>query len=193
MKRVCVYCGSSIGRDPAYRAAAGALGQELADRGLGLVYGGASVGVMGAIADAVLEAGGEAIGIIPESLALKEIAHEGLTERHVVRSMHERKAMMAEYADGFVALPGGWGTMEEIFEILTWAQLGFHQKPCGLLNVAGYYDGLFSFLEHVIEEQFVKPDYRELLIMERDANRLLDRFASYQAPKIRKWISAGQT
>lgn len=189
MKRVCVYCGSSPGRNPAYREAARALGQALASRGLGLVYGGASVGVMGAIADAVLEQGCEAIGVIPQSLAVKEVAHPGLTRQYVVKSMHERKALMAELSDGFVALPGGWGTIEEIFEILTWAQLGFHEKPCGLLNVAGYFDGLFFFLEHAIEEQFVKPEYRAVLIMEESADRLLDRFASYQAPTIRKWIS----
>jgi uncharacterized protein (TIGR00730 family) len=188
VKRICVYCGSSPGRNPAYRAAAHALGETLAARGLGLVYGGASIGVMGAVADAVLAAGGEAIGIIPRSLAVKEVAHAGLTEQHVVPSMHDRKAMMAELSDGFVALPGGWGTIEEIFEILTWAQLGFHEKPCGLLNVAGYYDGLFTFLEHVIEEQFVKPDYRQLLVLEEDADQLLDHFAAYQAPKIRKWL-----
>ncbi len=189
MKRVCVYCGSSPGRNPAYREAARTLGQALASRGLGLVYGGASVGVMGAIADAALEQGCEVIGVIPQSFAVKEVAHPGLTRQHVVKSMHERKTLMAELSDGFVALPGGWGTIEEIFEILTWAQLGFHEKPCGLLNVAGYFDGLFSFLEHAIEEQFVKPEYRAVLIMEESPDRLLDRFASYQAPTIRKWIS----
>ena len=159
------------------------------ERGIGLVYGGASIGVMGAVADAVLDGGGEAIGVIPRALAVKEVAHERLTEQHVVGSMHERKAMMAELSDGFVALPGGWGTMEEIFEILTWAQLGFHEKPCGLLNVAGYYDHLFSFLEHAIDEAFVKPDYRALLLLEDDAPRLLDRFEAYQAPKIHKWLT----
>ncbi len=189
MKRICVYCGSNPGRNPLYRQAAAALGKTLADRGIGLVYGGASIGVMGAVADAVLDADGEAIGIIPRSLAVKEVAHENLSEQFVVESMHERKALMAEMSDGFVALPGGWGTIEEIFEILTWAQLGFHEKPCGLLNVAGYFDGLFSFLEHAIDEHFVKPQYRELLILESDENRLLERFGRYRAPKIHKWIS----
>lgn len=148
---------------------------------------------MGAVADAVLAAGGEAIGIIPRSLARKEVAHEGLTRQHVVASMHERKAMMAEVADAFVALPGGWGTIEEIFEMLTWAQLGFHEKPCGMLNVAGYFDGLFTFLEHAVEERFVKPEFRELLILEEDPQKLLDRFEAYRAPRIRKWISAEET
>ena len=193
MKRICVYCGSSPGRDPAYRAAATRLGEVFAERGIGLVYGGASVGVMGAVADAVLSGGGEAIGIIPHALAVKEVAHEALTEQHVVGSMHERKALMAEMSDGFVALPGGWGTIEEIFEVLTWAQLGFHEKPCGLLNVGGYYDDLFRFLEHAITEQFVKPDYRELLILEESAEQLLARFDGYQAPRIHKWVGPGET
>jgi len=142
MKTVCVYCGSSPGRLPEYQDAARRLGYELAGRGLGLVYGGASVGVMGAVADAMLERGGKAIGVIPYSLATKEVSHDGLDELIVVDSMHERKARMAELSDGFIALPGGWGTIEEIFEMLTWAQLGFHEKPCGLLNIASYYDHL---------------------------------------------------
>jgi uncharacterized protein (TIGR00730 family) len=193
MRRICVYCGSSPGRIPGYRQAAAALGEQLVERDLGLVYGGAGIGVMGAIADAVLTRGGQAIGVIPESLAVKEVAHEGLTEQHVVASMHDRKALMAELSDGFIALPGGWGTIEEIFEVLTWAQLGFHEKPCGLLNVNGYFDGLFAFLEHAIDQQFVKPAHRQMLIMETDASRLLDRFGGYVAPKVRKWISPSQT
>jgi len=193
VRRVCVYCGSSPGRNPAYREAGTALGQILAGRGLGLVYGGASVGIMGAVADAVLAGGGEAIGIIPRSLARKEVAHEGLTRQYIVESMHERKAMMAEVSDAFVALPGGWGTIEEIFEMLTWAQLGFHEKPCGMLNVSGYFDGLFAFLEHAVGERFVKPEFRELLILEEDPRRLLDRFEIYRAPRIHKWISAEET
>lgn len=188
MKRICVYCGSNPGRIGDYREAATILGRTLVQRNLGLVYGGASIGVMGAVADSVLAAGGEAIGIIPRSLAVKEIAHEGLTEQHVVSSMHERKALMEELSDGFVALPGGWGTIEEIFEILTWAQLGFHEKPCGLLNVAEYFSHLSAFLEHAIEEQFVKPEYRGLLIVEEDADRMLDRFETYTAPVVHKWI-----
>lgn len=189
MKRVCVYCGSSPGNNPAYVQAGRNLGAMMVKRGIGLVYGGAAIGVMGAIANEVLALGGEAIGVIPEALAVKEVSHTNLTEQHVVGSMHERKAMMAELSDGFVALPGGWGTIEEIFEILTWAQLGFHAKPCGLLNIEGYYDGLFEFLNHAVHEGFVKPAYSDLLILENQPADLLDRFSSYQAPKVRKWIS----
>ena len=143
---------------------------------------------MGAIANAVLEAGGEVIGVIPKSLAVKELAHEGLSELHVVASMHERKSMMAELSDGFVALPGGWGTLEEIFEILTWAQLGFHDKPCGLLNIDGYYDGLIGFLENSFEQQFVNELCRPMLMTAREPKVLLDQFTTYQAPKVRKWM-----
>lgn len=193
MKRVCVYCGSSPGRLPGYREAARELAHEMVARGLDLVYGGGSVGVMGAVADAVLERGGAVTGVIPRSLATKELAHDGLTELIVVGSMHERKAKMAELSDAFVALPGGWGTCEEIFEMLTWAQLGFHAKPCGLLNVAGYYDPLFAFLEHAIAERFVKEEYRPMMIMEDDPGRLIDRFAVYRAPRVRKWIEAEET
>jgi uncharacterized protein (TIGR00730 family) len=193
MKRVCVYCGSSPGRQEDYAQAARDLGRLLVERNLGLVYGGASVGVMGAVADAVLDGGGEVIGIIPEALAVREVRHTGLTEQHVVGSMHERKALMAEKSDGFLALPGGWGTLEEIFEILTWAQLGFHAKPCGLLNVAGYYDDLFRFLEQAREEGFVRPVYHGMLMMEDDPAALLDRFATYRAPQVRKWITREET
>ncbi|MEJ2534351.1 MAG: TIGR00730 family Rossman fold protein [Gammaproteobacteria bacterium] len=193
MRRICVYCGSSPGQREEYAQAARKLGRLLVERGLGLVYGGASVGVMGAIADAVLEEGGEAIGIIPRALAVREVEHTGLTEQHVVESMHERKALMAELSDGFVALPGGWGTLEEIFEILTWAQLGFHAKPCGLLNVAGYYDDLFRFLGHARGEGFVRDVYHGMLLMEDEPAALLDRFAAYRAPKVRKWIGRDET
>jgi uncharacterized protein (TIGR00730 family) len=188
IKRICVYCGSSPGKNPAYLIAAKQLAKELCERDIGLVYGGATVGVMGAIADAVLEAGGEAIGVIPKSLAVKELAHENLSELHVVASMHDRKAMMAELSDGFVALPGGWGTLEEIFEILTWAQLGFHDKPCGLLNIDGYYDGLIGFLENSFEQQFVNELCRPMLMTAREPKVLLDQFTNYQAPKVRKWM-----
>ena len=140
-----------------------------------------------------LSMGGEVIGIIPSALNEKEIAHPGLTEQHVVGSMHERKAMMAEFSDGFVAMPGGWGTFEEIFEVLTWAQLGFHEKPCGLLNESGYYDHLAAFLEHAIDQEFVKPQYRSMLMVEADPGTLLDRFETYQPPKVRKWISKSET
>ena len=193
MKNICVYCGSNPGRLPEFRGAARLLGYEMASRGLGLVYGGASIGVMGAVADAVLERGGQAIGVIPYSLATKEVSHDGLDELIVVESMHERKARMAELSDGFIALPGGWGTIEEIFEMLTWAQLGFHEKPCGLLNVASYYDQLFAFLENAIEQQFVKEAYRPMIMMDEAPAALLDRFDQYRAPKVKKWIGPEET
>ena len=193
MKNICVYCGSNPGRLPEYRDAARLLGYEMAGRGLGLVYGGASIGVMGAVADAVLERGGQAVGVIPYSLATKEVSHDGLDELIVVDSMHERKAKMAELSDGFIALPGGWGTIEEIFEMLTWAQLGFHEKPCGLLNVATYYDQLFAFLENAIEQQFVKEEYRPMIIMDEAPAVLLDRFDHYRAPQVKKWIGPEET
>lgn len=192
MKRICVYCGSSPGRNPAFRKAAVRLGEALVERGLGLVYGGASVGIMGTLADAVLAHGGEAIGVIPRALDEKEITHPGLSEQHVVDSMHERKALMAELSDGFIALPGGWGTFEEIFEAMTWAQLGIHSKPCGLLNVSGYYDHLGAFLDHAIEQAFVKPEHRDMLLISPDADELLDRFARYRPPQVRKWITASE-
>ena len=193
MKRICVYCGSNPGKLTEYREAARVLGHALAARNLGLVYGGASIGVMGAVADAVLEKGGEAIGVIPFALATREVAHSGLNDLFVVDSMHERKAKMAELSDGFIALPGGWGTIEEIFEMLTWAQLGFHQKPCGLLNISGYYDHLFTFLEHAIDQRFVREEYRPMIMMEQTANGLLDRYMKYQAPTVKKWIGPEET
>lgn len=188
IKKICVYCGSSPGKNPAYSQAAVKLAQALCERNIGLVYGGAAVGVMGTIANAVLAAGGEAVGVIPKALALKEVAHDSLSELHVVASMHERKAMMADLADGFIALPGGWGTLEEIFEILTWAQLGFHDKPCGLLNIEGYYDGLIGFLENSFDQQFVNELCRPMLMKAREPQTLLDKFATYRAPKVRKWM-----
>ena len=193
MKRICVYCGSSPGLLPDYRESARQLGYEMAARGLGLVYGGASVGVMGAVADAVLERGGHAIGVIPQSLATKEVAHDRLDDLIVVDSMHTRKAKMAELSDGFIALPGGWGTLEEIFEMLTWAQLGFHEKPCGLLNVAAYYDHLFIFLEEAMRQQFVKEEYRPMIMMDETPASLLDRFSEYRAPRVRKWLGPEET
>jgi uncharacterized protein (TIGR00730 family) len=193
MKTICVYCGSSPGLLPDYRDSARRLGFELAARGLRLVYGGASVGVMGAVADAVLEQGGKVTGVIPRSLATREVSHAGLDELFVVESMHERKAKMAELSDGFIALPGGWGTIEEIFEMLTWAQLGFHEKPCGLLNAASYYDPLFAFLESAIEQRFVKEEYRPMMMMDDSPGALLDRFSAYRAPKVKKWIGEKET
>lgn len=192
LKRICVYCGSSSGKDPAYTKAATMLGRALHKRGIGLVYGGAEVGIMGAVANSILEAGGEAIGVIPKSLAVKEVAHDHLTELHVVDSMHERKAMMAELSDGFIALPGGWGTLEELFEMLTWAQLGFHHKPCGLLNINGYYDGLIGFLDTAFEQQFVQELYRPMLLTSDNADDLLAMYTSYQAPRVRKWVNQEQ-
>lgn len=190
LKNICVYCGSNSGRQPVYAEQAAAFGRELARRGLGLVYGGASVGLMGIVADAVLAEGGRAIGVIPEALLRKELAHLSLTELHVVETMHERKAMMAEKADAFVALPGSVGTLEEIFETWTWAQLGWHAKPCGLLNVAGYYDHLATFLGHTVEEAFMRAEHRAMLVIESDPCALLDRFAAYTPPTVSKWISS---
>jgi hypothetical protein len=185
---VCVFAGSSAGARREYRLAAVELGRVLAARGIGLVYGGARVGLMGAVADAVLDNGGRAIGVIPRALVDKEVAHTGLTDLHVVTSMHERKALMADSADGFVALPGGWGTLEEFFETLTWAQLGIHGKPCGLLNVHGYYDGLLSFLEHSIEQGFVRPEYRAMISVSDSPATLLDLLQTSVPPVVKKWI-----
>ena len=193
LRRVCVYCGANRGRDPAYAAAAQAMGRALAGRGIGLVTGGGRVGLMGVVADAALEAGGEVIGVIPDALMRKELAHTGLTELVVTASMHERKARMADLADGFVALPGGLGTYEELFEIWTWAQLGWHAKPCGLLNAVGFYDRLVAFLDGASEAQFLKPEHRAMLIVEDDPDRLLDRFDVYRAPTVEKWIGHDQT
>jgi uncharacterized protein (TIGR00730 family) len=192
-QRICVYCGSNPGKLEQYIRSAQQLGNAMARRGIGLVYGGASVGVMGAIADAVLDQGVEVIGVIPEALATREVAHSGLDQLHVVRSMHERKSMMAELSQGFIALPGGWGTFEEIFEALTWAQLGFHDKPCGLLNVSGYYDHLAAFLEHAVDQQFVREEYRPMIMLEESPETLLDRFATYRPPRVKKWIGKDET
>lgn len=188
IEKICVYCGSSPGKNPAYADAAKGLAKELCTRDIGLVFGGGAVGIMGFVADAMLADGGEVIGVIPKALAKKEVAHYGLSELHVVSSMHERKAMMADLADGFIALPGGWGTLEEIFEMLTWAQLGFHEKPCGLLNIEGYFDGLIGFLENSFEQQFVKELYRPLLMKNDQPAELLNQFSKYKAPKVRKWM-----
>jgi len=162
-QRVCVYCGSSEGNDPAYRAAAGELGERLARAGIGLVYGGASIGVMGTLAEATLAHGGEVIGVIPESLMAAEVSHPALSQRYIVTTMHERKALMASLADGFIAMPGGLGTLEELFEMLTWAQLGFHDKPIVALNTAGYYTPLLTFLDEAVASGFIRPAYRAML------------------------------
>jgi uncharacterized protein (TIGR00730 family) len=188
MRRICVFCGSNAGAKPEYGEAARDLGRVLVDRGLALVYGGGKVGLMGILADAVLAGGGEVVGVIPEALMAREVGHAGLTELHVVASMHERKALMADLADGFIALPGGFGTFEEFCEVLTWSQLGFHPKPCGLLNVAGYYDPLLALFDRAVAEGFVPPPHRALVMEETDPARLLDRFAGFRPPSTDKWI-----
>ena len=174
MKRLCVFCGSRGGGAPVYAETTRELGRTMARRGLGLVFGGGHVGLMGALADAMLQAGGEVIGVIPQGLVDRELAHQGCTQLHVTRSMHERKAVMADLADAFVALPGGFGTFDETFEMLTWAQLGLHSKPVGLLNVNGYFDALLTFLDHTVREGFIKPAHRQLLLAATAADALLD-------------------
>jgi uncharacterized protein (TIGR00730 family) len=176
---ICVFCGAASGRTPAYAAAAQDLGELLAKRGIGLVYGGGNVGLMGELADAVLDAGGQAIGVIPQQLVDREIAHAGLTELHVVENLHQRKALMAELADAFLTLPGGIGTMEELFEVWSWGKLGLHSKPCGLLNVDGYFDSLRRLIDQMVTEGFLEPDYREMLLIEEQPSVLLDRLATY--------------
>ncbi|SMD15932.1 LOG family protein [Kibdelosporangium aridum] len=175
--RICVFCGSATGTRPLYAAAAADLGKLLATRGITLVYGGASVGTMGIIADAALEAGGEVIGVIPTSMTDREIAHQGLTELHVVGSMHERKAMMAELADGFLALPGGAGTLDELFEIWTWFQIGVHSKPIGIANIDGFYDPLIQMVDHMVAEGFIRADYRDFITVDTDLEKLVSGFA----------------
>lgn len=188
MRRICVFCGSSPGKRDVYLKAAQELGALLAQEGIGLVYGGACVGLMGAVADAALSAGGEVIGVIPQGLMEREVAHKGLTELRVVGSMHERKALMAELSDGFIALPGGIGTLEELFEIWTWAQLGSHEKPCALLNVAGYYDRLLTFVDFTVDEGFFRPVHRGMLLVESEPQALLTAMRAYRAPSVTKWI-----
>lgn len=186
MKRLCVFCGSSPGARPEYALAARQLGQELARQDIELVYGGGKVGVMGIIATTVLEEGGDVTGVIPKELVEKEVAFTGLIELRVVASMHERKALMIKMSDGFIALPGGLGTFEEFFEVLTWAQLGLHQKPCGLVNVCGYFDHLTRFLDQSVEEQFVEPEHRAMLLIDENPTTLLDKFKQYDPPKADK-------
>lgn len=184
MKRVCVFCGSSMGVKPVYAEAAAELGRMIAGRGLGLVYGGGNVGLMGVLAQSALEAGGEVVGVIPEALMKMEVGNPGVTALHVVGSMHERKALMAELSDGFIALPGGIGTMEELFEIWTWGQLGLHPKPLGFLDVAGYYDHLHAFLDHMVAEGFLRERHRAMVAVESAPAALLDRLAAYSPPDI---------
>lgn len=190
---LAIFCGSSAGNHPAYLEAAQQLGQALANADIGLVYGGASVGLMGAVADAAKAHGGKVIGVIPRTLVDREIAHTGLDDLHVVNSMHERKALMAELSDGFIALPGGIGTLEELFEVWTWAQLGHHRKPCALFNANGYYDKLIDFLDHGTREGFLKPMYRDMLIVEQSVECLLEALKEYQPPTVVKWIESKET
>lgn len=192
MQRVCVYCGSYSGRDPQYGAQAVALGQELARRGMTLVYGGGRVGLMGTVADAALSAGGQVIGIMPRALVEKELAHQGLTELHVVNSMHERKTMMADLSDGFVTMPGGFGTMDEFCEIMTWLQLGFHRKPVSILNVNGYFDGLLAFFNHTVEQGFVKGSHRDAIIVDQQPASLLNAMLTWQPAFEAKWVTADE-
>ena len=193
MQRVLVFCGSSPGRVPDYLHAATALGGELAAQGLGLVYGGAQVGAMGAVADAVLAGGGEVIGVIPQMLVDKEVAHTGLTDLRVVGSMHERKALMESLADGIVALPGGFGTLEELFEILTWAQLGIHAKPVGLLNGNGYWDRLLAFIDHMVDERFLRAEQRDALLVADSPGALVAQLRDHQPVVLDKWLDRSQT
>ncbi len=189
MRRICVYCGSNTGTRPLYAIAARALADVLVRHELELVYGGADKGIMGIIADAVLERGGKVHGVIPRMLCEKEIAHQGLTELHVVASMHARKTMMAALSDGFVALPGGFGTLEEIIEIITWGQLQFHDKPCGLLNVGDYFGNLLKYLDHACEEGFLRPENRKMLLSDVTAKGLIQQFERYSAPRVEKWTN----
>ncbi len=188
MKTLCVFCGSNYGSKPDYELAALTLGQELARRDITLVYGGGKVGLMGAVADAVIKAGGKAIGVIPEFLQLKELAHHDLTELHVVDSMHSRKKMMSDLSDGFIAMPGGFGTFEELFEVLTWSQLGMHQKPIGLLNVAGFYDPLVTLAQHTVAQGFVREQNLSLFIDDAAPAALLDRMCDWKPVTVTKWL-----
>lgn len=188
LKNICVYCGSNPGALPDYRAAALDLADLLVKEDIGLVYGGSSKGIMGAIADRVLEQGGRVVGVIPQSLVAKEVAHSGLTEQHVVDSMHERKSLMAEKADAFIAMPGGTGTLEEIIETLTWAQLQFHAKPCGLLNTNNYFRHLIAHLDYAVEQEFLRVAHRNILMADADPASLLTKFREYEPPLVEKWV-----
>ena len=194
MTRICVFCGSSPGARPAYAEAAAEFGRLLAAEGIGVVFGGGQVGLMGVLADAVLAEDGEVIGVIPQALMDREIGHEGITELRVVGSMHERKALMTELSDAFIALPGGAGTLEELFEVYTWAQLGLHSKPCGLLDVEGYYSGLAAFLDHAVEERFLREEHRAALMVDREPARLIERLREFEPRAVTpKWIDREQT
>jgi uncharacterized protein (TIGR00730 family) len=182
-----------MGARPAYRTAAQRLGEVLAERGMGLVYGGSSIGLMGVVADAALAKGGEVIGVIPESMVQREIGHQGLTKLHVVQTMHERKALMADLSDAFIALPGGYGTLEEMCEAVTWSQLGIQEKPCGLLNIEQYWDGLLRFLDHAVDERFVKPENAQLILVARTPERMMERLGEWTPPAhIKRWMDNGK-
>ncbi len=192
MERICVFCGSSDGARPGYVQAAKAMGTAIARAGLGLVYGGGKVGLMGVVANAALAAGGSVIGVIPQALVDKEVGHNHLTDLRVVGSMHERKQMMADLSDGFIAMPGGFGTLEEFCEILTWAQLGFHRKPCGILNTEGYYDPLLTFFDHVVTEGFVRPVHRSAIVVNDQPEALVETLLTYVPPIVTKWITSDE-
>jgi uncharacterized protein (TIGR00730 family) len=191
IRRVAVFCGSNPGARPEYMAAARSLGRLLAQRGIGVVYGGSNVGLMSALAEEMMDELGDIIGVIPRMLVEREVANTALTDLRIVATMHERKALMAELADAFIALPGGIGTLEEFFETWTWAQLGMHTKPCGLLNVAGYFDPLLAFLDRAVSERFVRDVHRQMLVVDSDPSALLARFEAYDPPQVVKWINAG--
>jgi len=192
LHRICVYCGSNNGSKIAYREAGVQLAAAMVQEGITLVYGGGNVGLMGILADSVLAAGGTVIGVIPQALVDKEVAHRGVTDLRVVGSMHERKALMADLSDAVIALPGGLGTLEEFCEAATWTQLGFHDKPCGILNIEGYYDGLLAMLDHAVIENFVRAEHRRIIISETDPVTLIKKLAEYRLPKIQKWIGRNE-
>ncbi|HET55629.1 MAG TPA: TIGR00730 family Rossman fold protein, partial [Ignavibacteria bacterium] len=190
MKKICVFCGSSFGNNKSYSDTANLLGNLIAKKNIELVYGGASVGLMGEIASAVLKAGGKVTGVIPKQLLEKEVAHTGLNDLRIVGSMHERKSLMADLSDGFIAMPGGFGTLEEVFEVVAWGQLNFHNKPLGLLNVNGYYNNLIKFLDHSVNENFIKPEHREMILVNNDPEAMITQLQNYIPPKVDKadWI-----
>jgi uncharacterized protein (TIGR00730 family) len=192
IERICVFCGSSSGGRAEYRFAAEAVGRFLAQRGITVVFGGGKVGLMGAVADAALAAGGNVIGVIPEVLFDKEIGHTGLTQMHVVRNLHERKAMMADLSDGFIALPGGYGTLEEFCEVITWSQLSLHQKPCGFLNVAGYWNPMVEMFDQAVREQFLKPQNRGIVLVDEDIEVLLAKMTAWRPSGEEKWIGSAE-
>jgi uncharacterized protein (TIGR00730 family) len=194
MRRICIFCGSSPGARPAYAEATAEVARLLVGEGVGVVYGGGHVGLMGVLADTAMSAGGEVIGVMPQALVDREIGHTGITELRVVGSMHERKALMADLADAFIALPGGAGTLEELFEVYTWAQLGLHRKPCGLLDVEGYFSGLVGFLDHAVSERFLPQEHREMLIVESDPRALIERLRDFEPEALTpKWIDREET